>query len=363
MTEVNLESLLYESDDLAAALVRREHLTPVEGEDAVLFPPTFAAKENVKEFPGGYNIDRINDRENVCLVDTVGSQANRLEPMFAEPAYAHLVPQVIVQAGSRRVNLLDAGHRAGDAVVRCSSLGGDLQLAFEALRSGNAVPLAKIAPTSLVFGVWDSRDTQAKAPRLLASTIRAYDVAQLTRSAVYNPVLDYVAEGLLDETEDKQALKVYSERGFKHVPASSTHGGVIARGGVRRDVTLQLSALRLLRGTSPSETAVLRSYVLGLALVAFVRPIVGFLRQGCNLVLDANRPPVSHIVHSSGKRVEVTLTHDFVLAFASTAAATFGVGESREVPFDTDAAKSDLGSTKAAKKANKTKKAKTSPQA
>ena len=41
--------------------------------------------------------------------------------------------------------------------------------------------LAKIAPTSLVFGAWDSRDTQAKLPRLIASTIRAYDVVKLSR--------------------------------------------------------------------------------------------------------------------------------------------------------------------------------------
>ena len=38
------------------------------------------------------------------------------------------------------------------------------------MQKGDPTPLAKIAPTSLVFGVWDSRDTQAKLPRLVAST-------------------------------------------------------------------------------------------------------------------------------------------------------------------------------------------------
>ena len=40
-----------------AALVIREHLEPVEGPDGVLFPATYAAAEDKKVFPGGYNID------------------------------------------------------------------------------------------------------------------------------------------------------------------------------------------------------------------------------------------------------------------------------------------------------------------
>ena len=33
--------------------------------------------------------------------------------------------------------------------------------------------------------MWDSRDTQAKLPRIVASNIRAFDVQKLTRSANY----------------------------------------------------------------------------------------------------------------------------------------------------------------------------------
>ena len=62
--------------------------------------------------------------------------------------------------------------------------------------------LAKLAPTSLVFGAWDSRDTQAKLPRLIASTIRAYNVRKLRRSAQFVPAVDYVSEGLLEEPDD-----------------------------------------------------------------------------------------------------------------------------------------------------------------
>jgi CRISPR-associated protein Csb1 len=56
------------------ALVLREHLMPVEGEDAVFFPPTYADV--------GYNIDELSDGTKVATIDSVGSQANRMEPVF-----------------------------------------------------------------------------------------------------------------------------------------------------------------------------------------------------------------------------------------------------------------------------------------
>jgi CRISPR-associated protein Csb1 len=178
--------------DAAAAIVIREPLVPVEGADGVIFPATYAAAEDKKVFPGGYNIDPPEGEKNVCLIDSVGSQANRIEPLFAKPDYAGLVPQVVITAGEKSVNLLEAGHRAGDAIVRSTALQKSLQDAFKAVLKGNALAMAKIAPTSLVFGVWDSRDTQAKLPRLVASTIRAFDVQRLTRSAQFNPSADYI---------------------------------------------------------------------------------------------------------------------------------------------------------------------------
>src|SRR5438132_12783595 len=101
-------------DDGPAALVIREHLMPVEGADGVLFPATFAAGEDRSKFPGGYNIDGPPEGKNVCLIDSVGSQANRIEPLFAKEKYAGLVPEVVVKATeAKTVNLLDAAHRAG----------------------------------------------------------------------------------------------------------------------------------------------------------------------------------------------------------------------------------------------------------
>ncbi len=335
-----------------AALVMREHLTPVEGPDGVLFPATFAASED-KVFKGGYNIDEFPDGKNICLIDSVGSQANRIEPLFARAGYAGLVPQVVVKAGVKSVNLLEAGHRAGDAIVRCSALREELQEAFAEVQKGNAARLAKIAPTSLVFGAWDSRGTQAKVPRLIASTIRAFDVRKLTRSAQYVPATAYVEDGLLPEPSDKKASDALAQWGFTHVPASSSPGGVIATGGIRRDAALHLAALRLLSvGTNEAETLGLRRYVLGLALTAFTHPPSGYLRQGCNLVLDPGTPREFKTVYGDGRREDATLKHSEALVFARAAAKAFGidpdrkidhrVAPDREVPFDKELAKEDV---------------------
>jgi CRISPR-associated protein Csb1 len=330
-----------------AALVLREHLMPVEGKDGVLFPATYAAAEDKTKFAGGYNIDTFADGTSVCLVDSVGSQANRIEPIFAKPEYKGLVPQIVIRAGDTTVGLLEAGHRAGDAIVRCSGLKDRLQLAFKAAQAGNAEPLARIAPTSLVFGVWDSRGTQAKLPRLVASTIRAFNVKKLTRSAQYVPATEYVDRNLLDKTEDKKTLDAYAERGFVHVPAAGSHGGVVAE-RVRRDATLSLAALRLLavreaNGTlSADRTRELRRYILGLSLVALTAPQSAYLRQGCNLVPDLDQPREFTLVHADGRREAFALQHPDAMAFARAAAQAFKVGEDETVEFSPAAAKAEV---------------------
>lgn len=338
----------YLADDGPAALVIREYLMPVEGTDGVLFPATYAAGDN---FPGGYNIDGDPAGTNVCLIDSVGSQANRIEPLFAEEKYKQLIPQIVVTAGDKEVNILEAGHRAGDAIVRCSSLKDTIDAAFLSSIKGDVEPLARIAPTSLVFGVWNSRGAQGaqdKRPRLVASTIRAFNVRELTSHAQFVPATEYVNDKLLDEPADKATKDAYAERGFIHIPVTkkeSTHGGVIATGGIRRDATLGLAALRLLFvGKDAEKTTKLQRYILGLALVAFTKHPSGYLRQGCLLVLDPARAKENEFVevHPNGKREPVTITHADALDYAKAAAESFRVEKGQTVPFDKERAKRDV---------------------
>jgi CRISPR-associated protein Csb1 len=339
------------ADGGPAALVCRQWLIPAEGRDAVIFPPTFAAPEGGGR--AGYNIDEIHDSDNpnkvtrIAIIDTVGSQANRMEPLFRatngeDTRYSRLVPQIEIKAGTKVVNLLDAGHRAADAIVRFSGLGPTLSEAFDIYQqTGDATRLAKIAPTSLVFGAWDSRGTQAKLPRLVASTIRAYDVVELRRSAQYNPPIDYIALGLIENPNDKKVLDAASELGFRHAPAGGTHGGIIVRGEIRREAILSLVGLRAV-GPKGSSGNALRRYLLGLALLALMHEREHNLRQGCLLVQDPEKKPLWELVMHDGVRTSISPDVAAASAFAEQAAAAFGVGEDRTVAFDAKAANKAL---------------------
>ena len=329
------------------ALTLRQTLLPVEGGNAVIFPPTYAFPASHNGPP--YNIDTLADGTRVATVDSVGAQANRMEPVFEEEPYAALVPQVTITYGNdRSISILRAGHRLGDALIRSTALAEEANAAFTTfLDTGDAAAIARLAPTSLVFGVWDSRDTQAKLPRIVQSVIRAWDVDPLTRSAQYMPPLDYAKEGAFSETQQEKAVEEgarrgtknpLAQRGFVHVPATGEHGGIVVRGEIRRTVTANLVALRRLSG---DDAPVIRRYVLGLALVAATAPLDGFLRQGCLLTPDPDTRASWVAVGRDGTRETLALGPDAALAFAQDAAAAFGVREGRSVPFDKSRAKAD----------------------
>lgn len=335
------------------ALSLKEYLQPVEGPGSVFFPPTYAEV--------GYNIDQLSDGTKVATVDSVGAQANRMEPLFkvdgGDPDLAALVPQITIDLGNdKSVSVLDAGHRLGDAIVRSSTLNKDAHAAFETfLTSGDAGAIAKLAPTSLVFGVWDSRDTQAKMPRIVQSVIRAWDVDSLKRSAQYVTPTDYAALDVFSDeekqTSENNPKSPLAQRGFVHVPAVGAHGGIVARGPIVRDVTINLIALRRLMAKDKSNE--LRRYILGLCLVAATEPLDGFLRQGCLLTPDPDKPAAWTMVARTGARSSVALTSDIARSYAKGAAAAFGVGEPRTVKFDKALAKADLPQEGKAKKTGK----------
>jgi CRISPR-associated protein Csb1 len=341
--------------DGPVALHLKQKLVPVEeGEHAVIFPPTYADI--------GYNIDTLSDGTKVATIDSVGSQANRIEPIFKEAPYSSLVPQIEIQYGEgKRVTIFDVGHRLGDAIIRCvgkgevDKKGSDFDLrqaaqdAFNRLLDANdATPIAKLAPTSLIFGAWDSRDTQAKLPRIVQSVIRAWDVKELHRSAQYTPALDYAALEVFGEEEkakqEGDPKSPLAKRGFVHVPSGNALGGIIARGPIERDVTVNLIALRRLNGENGQA---LRRYVLGLSLAAATAPLDPFLRQGCLLVPDANSSAQWKLVGRDGSRKLITLSEKVVKDYAEKAAKAYGIGPSRRVSFDKARAKED------AKKADK----------
>lgn len=361
-----------EDESDVAALVMKRWLEPVEGKEAIIFPPTYNLEqtegarrfkrgehlpgwyENSKGQAYGYNVDAFQDGSSVCQIDSVGSQANRMEPIFGREQYRRLVPTIVVKATvnglEKTVNLLEAGHRAADAIVRFSDLSRHFDDAFQAIKDrGDAEPMARLAPTSLIFGAWDSRGTQVKLPRIVRSVIRAYNVRYLHRSAQYAPPIDYVGEGLLEAPEGKTQEESMSELGLRHAPAPWTHGGVQVNKEIRRDATVNLAAVRTLRALA-KDPLPLRRYLLGLALVAVTAPQETFLREGCQLVPDAKRSPECQIVRHDGQRESWNLSHPQVTEYARQAAKHFKIGESRDGVFNNKGAKTALAQSKEERK-------------
>lgn len=347
----NFDSLI--DDQGPAALVLTRLLEPVEGKDAWIFPPTFAAAEsdNDDDTAGAtYQIDDLGGGRNMCLIDSVGSQANRIEPIFKREPYSNLVPQVIVKMkDGHEINLLDVGHRGADAAVRFSkSIGPKLHAAFSKLRdTGDCSELARIAPTSLVFGVWDSRATQVKSPRIVRSVIRAYDVVQARKSATYRAAYDYIENGIISSELDKGAGKQnnLSQEGFKYALATG-HGGVRVEKEIRQEALINLVTLRSL---SPDKS--LRRYLLGLALVGLsYRDSAAFnLREGCLLkAIDLSEFDGRWRAEFVDGRpsVEWQISHSDALSYAQCARNEFQSERNARDEFDAETASNWLSMKK-----------------
>src|SRR5215831_6433252 len=145
-----------------AAVKLRQKLEPIDLTEPIK-PPTFAGNE---EAASRYIVYEAKDGRTDAVLDTVPSQANRIEPLFAGSG---LIPDVTVQIDGKTVSITDLGHRSCDAAVRFSTGAQEITTALNAYRDGDATPLAKLAPLDLVFGSWDSRDSRTKLTRLIRS--------------------------------------------------------------------------------------------------------------------------------------------------------------------------------------------------
>jgi len=331
----NNDTTLTQYDDLlrddadVAAIVIRERLRPVQGARGVFFPPTFAATGRGKS---DYQIDRFGPRADDpegaqkdgviasrCTVDSVPSQANRLEARLLKYSGTS-IPKVTIsgsRVGQGSIDLLEVGHRVGDAVVRYSKNGDkdgfeSFEAALQAYVKGDAAPLTRVAPTSLVFGHWDSRDsatkksTKSKARRLIRSEIVAFNVQKVTKRSQYwssiDPEVSQELEQILKEAkeaaqEDPNSKNPASQLGMTDVPAPESPGGVIAFGSIERTAIIALSGVRALATFKAAtdagvteidadKTLALRRYLFALALAAAADPGVWDLREGCILVRE-----------------------------------------------------------------------------
>lgn len=306
----------------------------VSGPDNPVFPPSYPKpkKPPKGEEPSMYSMVAWKDGKFCCDIDSLGSQANRMEETFKD-RYRNLVPQHTITAktriGSTSVNLLDLGHRIADGYLRCTDFTEEAEKTMLAYRRGFADELARVAPTSIVFGFWDSRGTATKAERLVQSSIRAYDVVENRRSAQFFPLGNCYDDDIIrEELFGKLTTNVGQDIGVLDVPSTDRLGGVFVHGQICREIIVHLELVRRLRSADGNHRD-LQAYILGLALVAAASPQSPYLRQGCTLLPDRNNHRVQEVLHINGSADDYDLIGDLdsVIDFATAAAEKFGVSE------------------------------------
>jgi CRISPR-associated protein Csb1 len=306
---------------LPAAIRVVESLAPAGGMSVPVFPASYLGDGdkpvydlNGVEFGEATETIRSKDRERVvrpivraklCALDSPQAQANRMEPAFVDdPELRALVPQAMAtiprapeKEGSEHV--LRLPHRVADFRIRLSNQKDTVKAAVSSFAKGNALPLLKILPTSVLFGFWDSRDSQTKHARILLGRIDAFDVVPCQRHALYNGpyskdefatvVLGDPARAAVKKDADKMA-----EQGYSNAPSDGL-GGVIVQGRIERLALLSLTDIARVTCIVENEekpnalTNAARRYLFALAGLAegYARSTGSHrLRSGCELVAD-----------------------------------------------------------------------------
>ena len=311
------------ADSGIVALTLRQPLASVEGSDVPVAPPTYppARETGTHRFDTPYPVNATRDGVRLCELDSVASQANRIEAAFTDEL-ADVVPRHAVRAGRFERDLTALPHRIADAAIRATALAPRIRAAFEAFDAGDAVPMARLGPTSLVYGAWDSRDTRVRIPRAIASTIRAHDVSVLTRSSVYSGAFAQRALGL-----DDRAWKRAAAAGLAPTPRVDRPGGILVHGAIVQSASIVLAGLRGYRTSDASD--VLPAYLLGLAVAGLVTTGRRYhLRSGCTLVPAG--PAEWRAVTATGERTAVSVDAGAVVAELRAAARAWS--EAAQVP-------------------------------
>jgi CRISPR-associated protein Csb1 len=348
----------------AAAIRSITRLMPAGGPGDKIFPPTYATERNA---PLKYAMERrrINGQDvDVVLLDSVPSQANRMEEaLLAGWDSGELdFPIISVDFSGTdgisdldRITTLQAPHRIADALLRDSVddqgrlfRDTDAGRAFTDASPTNATAVYQYCPTALVFGVWDSTGPRGglgtKFQRALVSEIVGVGaVAGVKTASRIDPASIQANVPVYHRKDDKddwtiredQALRekgdkgkpvLFSRRGAegKGKPSAINHSNVAptidtTAGGVTIDYALQttvlsIAALRRLRfqrdaGGRQLEGVARRNAelaartvlaALGLAAVVRLRTQGFDLRSRSALVPDPGGPLVFEVLSVDG---------------------------------------------------------------
>ena len=335
-----------------AAIRRVRRLQPAGGVGDKLFPPTYPPE---REGPPRHVFERrrLNGGEVWCvLIDSVQSQANRMEEALLAAATEAAIPLPFVMVDFREAGLqpleqitsLDAPHRVYDAIIRDSLLNevpfmeSEQGQRLAAATSADATALLELSPSALLFGAWHSQGEGgglgAKFPRALVSEIMGIDtpVEEVVRDRRTGRTEPQTAGrrtgsridplGVLRKVEVFKSPTTWSTdqkeagKGAKKVrPSEINHGnitpsvyplGVTCTHAEHRAV-LTLAGLRRLRFGDGERDAAGRALVTALGLVALTEQDArGYaLRSRCDLVCDGAAE--LELVHADGSTEPVEI--------------------------------------------------------
>lgn len=329
-TPLDLDGLCSAVTNGAAALRLTQRLEAISPK---VFPPTYEGGKYATEERIIRNADGEAVRVPCVLLDSVASQANRMELALQEAYDGGEVelPMVSVDftavnhPGVRRITSLQAPHRIADAILRDSTVGdgedapkfraSDIGKQIDELTTSYATPLLKHAPHCLIFGMWDSTGPKGglgvKFARAVVSEVIGVNAeAGLKTGSRIDPLNIRVNSGVLyeakgggwtlDEKEAVHEKKKPKKLGKDGKPSEANHGNVtpsISDGGftieyAEQTTVLSLPALRRLRFPSaagerstPEGDAAARTYLAALGLLGATLAVeAGYdLRSRCLL--------------------------------------------------------------------------------
>lgn len=274
----------------AAALRSRRVLHPAGGPGDKVFPPTYAGAV--------YAIERrrisANGTEDAVvdcvLLDSVQSQANRIEEALQEAVDAGEIEIPVVEVDFSeydptgdpddderqgrfldpigKVTSLQAPHRLADAILRDSLLDGvpfresEIGRRLDAVSVRNATPLYELGPTGLVLGIWDSTGPKgglgAKFARALVSEIVGIDAVVIDHNrGIRRDPLDIRAAARVrklsltewEVASDTKGAISPAEINHSNVPfgGKAEDNGGVTISHAEQTTTLSLAGLRRLR--------------------------------------------------------------------------------------------------------------------
>jgi len=358
-----------------AAIRRVQKLQPVGGPGDKIFPPTYPGARNTDPARHVFETRRINGKDVRCvLIDSVQSQANRLEEALSEAlrdgrlAMPHFVVDFQGQkaslslsadgkdvefgsgteydlsdvgaANSGEITSLEAPHRVFDAIIRDSELQGqrfDETPLFETLlkaRPQFAVPMFEVAPTSLLFGAWHSTGKGgglgAKFARCIVSEIVGVDVSVDPESKQWDgqkvasridplgirasaKVIGGPVDWIVAKSERGKGAKRPSEINHSNIAPSVVPGGVTVDHALHTAV-ITCAGLRRLKFPGTADETAGRAVLAAMGLVALAeQDSAGYpLRSRCDLVCDGRAP--FEIVRPDGTTEEFEIDADAAAA-------------------------------------------------